>query len=86
MHWFRNFQENWRCLRHGYDERFFRMWKYYLLSSAGAFRARANQVWQIVLSPRGVPGGYRIARDWRVDVSQGIGSDRSDVALMNSPH
>ena len=59
MHWCYNFQENWDSLRHRYDGRFFRMWKYYLLSCAGAFRARANQLWQIVLSPRGVPGGYR---------------------------
>lgn len=77
MHWFRNFQENWSSLRDTYDERFFRMWKYYLLSCAGAFRARANQLWQVVLSPRGVPGGYRIARDWRVDHSQGIESEKS---------
>jgi cyclopropane-fatty-acyl-phospholipid synthase len=34
------------------------MWKYYLLSSAGAFRARENQLWQIVLSPNGIPDGY----------------------------
>ena len=34
------------------------MWRYYLLSSAGAFRARSNQLWQIVLSRDGVPGGY----------------------------
>lgn len=81
MQWFRNFQENWVSLRDGYDERFFRMWKYYLLSCAGAFRARANQLWQIVLSPRGVPGGYRIARDWRVDVSQGIESEKSMSSL-----
>jgi cyclopropane-fatty-acyl-phospholipid synthase len=33
-----------------------------LLTAAGGFRARRNQVWQIVLSPRGVPGGYRSAR------------------------
>ena len=26
------------------------MWKYYLLSCAGVFRARGNQLWQIVLS------------------------------------
>jgi cyclopropane-fatty-acyl-phospholipid synthase len=63
MCWFHNFQENWNSLRNGYDERFFRMWKYYLLSCAGAFRARANQLWQIVLSPKGVPGGYRIEKD-----------------------
>ncbi|SFC21663.1 cyclopropane-fatty-acyl-phospholipid synthase [Marinospirillum celere] len=41
------------------DERFYRMWRYYLLSCAGAFRARRVQVWQWVLSPQGVPGGYQ---------------------------
>jgi cyclopropane-fatty-acyl-phospholipid synthase len=34
----------------GYDERFFRMWKYYLHASAGFFRARRGQLWQLVLS------------------------------------
>ena len=66
MRWFHNFQENWGSLRHRYDERFFRMWKYYLLSCAGAFRARVNQLWQVVLSPNGVPDGYRIARNGQV--------------------
>jgi len=59
MHWYENFKNSWHSLRKEYDERFFRMWKYYLLSCAGSFRARANQLWQIVLSPRGIPGGYR---------------------------
>lgn len=45
-----------------YGERFRRMWRYYLLSCAGSFRARKNQLWQLVLSPRGVPGGYRAPR------------------------
>ncbi|MDD3618108.1 MAG: hypothetical protein RBR09_12780 [Desulfobulbaceae bacterium] len=34
------------------------MWHYYLLSLAGAFRARHVQVWQIVLSAAGKTGGY----------------------------
>jgi cyclopropane-fatty-acyl-phospholipid synthase len=38
------------------------MWRFYLLSCAGAFRARYNNLWQIVLSPRGVLGGYRAPR------------------------
>jgi cyclopropane-fatty-acyl-phospholipid synthase len=58
MHWFQNFHNNWHRLKDKYGERFYRMWKYYLLSSAGAFRARDNQLWQIVLSPNGTPGGY----------------------------
>jgi cyclopropane-fatty-acyl-phospholipid synthase len=39
-------------------ERFYRMWRYYLLSCAGAFRARDIQLWQWVLSKGGVPHGY----------------------------
>jgi cyclopropane-fatty-acyl-phospholipid synthase len=59
LHWHQNFQENWKDIKHKYDDRFYRMWNYYLLSCAGSFRARKNQLWQIVLSPSGVPGGYR---------------------------
>ncbi len=51
MHWFRNFHNNWGPLKEEYDERFYRMWKYYLLSCAGSFRARINQLWQIVFPP-----------------------------------
>ncbi len=62
MAWYNKFRENWDRLKSNYDERFYRMWKYYLLSCAGSFRARKNQVWQIVLSPRGVSGGYQALR------------------------
>lgn len=58
MVWFNNFDRNWNTLKDKYDTRFYRMWKYYLLSCAGLFRARAMQLWQIVLSKSGVPGGY----------------------------
>lgn len=61
--WFENFHKNWEKIKHKYGERFYRMWKYFLLSSAGAFRARnKNQLWQIVLSKKGVPGGYNAVR------------------------
>ena len=62
MAWYTNFNEAWESLKKNYSERFYRMWKFYLLSSAGAFRARRNQLWQIVLSKNGVPGGYIPAR------------------------
>ena len=58
MAWYQNFEKAWDSLKSSYDETFYRMWKYYLLSCAGAFRARSNQLWQIVLSKNGVPGGY----------------------------
>jgi cyclopropane-fatty-acyl-phospholipid synthase len=62
MAWFGNLEKNWDNLQSKYDERFHRMWKYYLLSCAGSFRARSNQLWQIVLSPKGVSGGYKSLR------------------------
>lgn len=63
MHWFENFNKNFSKLKsRKYDDRFYRMWKYYLLSCAGSFRARKNHVWQIVLSPKGCLGGYKALR------------------------
>jgi cyclopropane-fatty-acyl-phospholipid synthase len=50
MAWWRNFDAAWPQLRSRYDGRFYRMWKYYLMSCAGAFRARTLQLSQIVLS------------------------------------
>lgn len=58
MAWFSNFDARWKDLRGKYGDPFYRMWKYYLLSCAGAFRPRQNQLWQIVLSKGGVRGGY----------------------------
>lgn len=62
MAWFRNFTRSWEQFSDHYGERFFRMWSYYLLSCAGAFRARDIQLWQIVFSPNGVKGGYEPVR------------------------
>lgn len=36
-----------------YGKTFYRMWRYYLLCSAGAFRSRTQQLWQIVFTPIG---------------------------------
>ena len=64
MAWKSNFDARWEGLSRngGYDERFRRMWTYYLLTCAGSFRARRNQLWQLVFSKRGVRGGYRSPR------------------------
>jgi len=53
MAWHGNFQKAWATLKKRYDEKFKRMWDYYLLSCAGAFRARNIQIWQIVLTKYG---------------------------------
>lgn len=62
MAWYTNFESNWHTLSKRYSERFRRMWRYYLLCVAGAFRARSMQVWQLVLSPEGLYGGYESIR------------------------
>lgn len=50
MAWYRNFNSNWDDIKGNYDERFHRMWNYYLLSCAGSFRSHNNQLWQIMFS------------------------------------
>lgn len=62
MAWYANFEHHWPELKQKYDERFYRMWRYYLHCCAGGFRARHIQLWQIVFSPRGLEGGYRSVR------------------------
>ncbi len=60
--WSENFNRAWPRLSSHYSERFRRMWHFWLMSSAASFRARKTQLWQIVLSPTGVAGGYRAVR------------------------
>ena len=50
MAWYQRFHAAWPALRARYDEKFYRMWKFYLLASAGSFRARAQQLFQIVMT------------------------------------
>lgn len=63
MEWYKNAENAWGDLDAShYNERFKRMWRYYLLSCAGTFRARKNQLWQIVYSKGGVSEGYKTVR------------------------
>ncbi|NYT72394.1 cyclopropane fatty acyl phospholipid synthase [Halomonas sp. QX-2] len=58
MAWHNNFERHWPTFESQYGERFYRMWRYYLLCCAGAFRAREIHLWQLVMSKQGVLGGY----------------------------
>ena len=60
--WHDNIERAWPTLPTRYDERFRRMWRYYLAVSMATFRSRRSQLWQVVMSPRGVPGGYAAQR------------------------
>jgi cyclopropane-fatty-acyl-phospholipid synthase len=62
MCWWENFDAAWPRLRARYGERFYRMFKYYLLACAGLFRSRQGQLWQLVLSPRERANAYRSVR------------------------
>jgi cyclopropane-fatty-acyl-phospholipid synthase len=60
MAWYDNFVRSWPDLKEKYGERFKRMWEYYLLTSAGAFRSRKLQLWQVVMTRPGPPHPNRI--------------------------
>lgn len=62
MAWDAKFEKAWPQLQPKYGDHFYRMWKYYLLSCAGLFRARVIQLWQILFSKQGEPGGYASIR------------------------
>lgn len=62
MAWANRFDEGYRQHKFEISEKARRMFRYYLHSCAGAFRARDIQLWQVVLSPQGVAGGYRSER------------------------
>jgi cyclopropane-fatty-acyl-phospholipid synthase len=52
--WEENFRQGWPRCADRYGERFRRMWRFYLLSCAGAFRARSPQVFSIPFSKQGI--------------------------------
>lgn len=58
LSWEKNFRAGWPRFGDRYGERFRRMWSFYLLSCAGAFRARSLHVYQFLLSKGGIAGGF----------------------------
>lgn len=62
MAWNAKFQSNRLEMARRHGERFCRMWEYYLLQCAGAFRCRHISVGQFVLSPHGLRSGYESVR------------------------
>lgn len=60
--WLERFDASWAEIADRYGERFWRMWRYYLMMCAAVFRARHTQLWQVVLSPKGVTNGYASIR------------------------
>jgi cyclopropane-fatty-acyl-phospholipid synthase len=72
--WEENFRRAWPRFADRYGERFRRMWRFYLLSCAGAFRARSLQVFSILFSKQATA----IGSDLR-DKRQAASSPRTAV-------
>ena len=53
MCWYDNFVDNYEQIKEKYDNEFYRMWTYWLLSSAANFRSRSLQLWQVLFSIEG---------------------------------
>jgi len=53
MAWCENFEQAWSELKDTYGDRFYRMWRFYLLTAAASFRARYQQLFQIVMTKEG---------------------------------
>ena len=53
MAWYQNFNNAWPKFKNTFGGRFYRMWRFYLLGSAGTYRSRTNQLWQIVITKEG---------------------------------
>ncbi len=50
LEWYKNFDKNWSKLKNKYDERFYRLWKYYLLCCPGTALAKTHHLWQVVFA------------------------------------
>ncbi len=59
--WFDKFDRNWQGSK---EDRFYRMWKYWILAVGGGFAARTRQMWQLVLSKGASPAATRRCAEW----------------------
>lgn len=62
MCWYERFVAAWPELQAEYGEKFFRMWSYYLLCCAGAFRAGHLKLWQVLFSHHTNTNTYSLVR------------------------
>lgn len=80
--WWQNFQARWPELQGHLGEKFYRFWRYYLLSCAGYFRSGQGQVWQLVMSR---PESSRVYRSLRPKLSGSASIQQPQGAAEVSP-
>lgn len=62
MAWYQNFKEAWPKFKDSYNKMFYKMWEFYLCSSAASFRSKRLNLWQLVLTKKEFPGVYKSVR------------------------
>jgi cyclopropane-fatty-acyl-phospholipid synthase len=79
-HWRQRFLANREKIKEmaGYDERFCRMWEFYLAGCEISFRYMNQMVFQIQIARR--QDAVPLTRDYMVDAERGVGSNRSMAA------
>ncbi|RYF28984.1 MAG: cyclopropane fatty acyl phospholipid synthase [Chloroflexi bacterium] len=60
--WHQNFTKNYSKISDKYDEKFYKMWEYYLLMCAAGFRTRNTHLWQFVMTRHEVSERYDAPR------------------------
>ncbi|WP_137701526.1 SAM-dependent methyltransferase [Marimonas lutisalis] len=70
-HWYERFMANIESARALYDDRFCRMWRYYLIASELTFRLNAQVVFQFQLSPN--QAAVPLTRDYLYPAEEGSG-------------
>lgn len=73
-HWRARFQQNRETIRKLYDERFCRMWEFYLIGSELSFRHQGQMVFQIQLSK--CPETLPITRDYMAECEEACACSR----------
>ena len=81
MEWNKNFQENRKCIADIYDERFCRMWEFYLLSAETMFRTGAQMVFQIQLSR--IREATGLTRDYMFTVEEKYRKQDAEMSLAD---
>jgi len=62
MAWQENFKKSSGSLKKEYDVTFYRMWNFYLATSAASFRSRRLNLWQIVVAKPSFQKEYKSVR------------------------
>jgi cyclopropane-fatty-acyl-phospholipid synthase len=79
-HWHQRFAENRQRIANLYDERFCRMWEFYLISAEMMFRHGAQEVFQMLLSRK--RDAIPIRRDFMIDVQRGYKAREPDAMVF----